>query len=86
MDENIGIRVERIHKLDSNKPLRGFADVSIAGSFIIKGLRIVNGREGMFVGMPQELGKDGKWYNTVSLTDESLKKKLADVILAAFAD
>jgi len=84
MDESIEIKVERIHKVDTDTPLRGFADISIAGSFIVKGLRIVSGKNGLFVGMPRELGKDGKWYNRVNLINETLKEKLADLVLTAY--
>jgi len=84
MDDAVEIKVERIHRLDSDTALKGFADICIAGSFVIKGLRIVAGKSGLFIGMPQEQGKDGKWYNRVSLINEALKDKLANLILTAF--
>ncbi|NQT95225.1 MAG: septation protein SpoVG family protein [Candidatus Omnitrophica bacterium] len=86
MEEGIELKVERIYRLDTDNCLKGFADISIAGSFIIKGLRIVAGKNGLFVGMPQELGKDGKWYNRVSLVDEALKDKLSSLILSAYEE
>jgi stage V sporulation protein G len=82
--DGVEIRVERIYRLDSDSALKGFADISIAGSFIIKGLRIVSGKNGLFVGMPREQGKDGKWYNTIHLVNEALREKLANMVLAAF--
>jgi len=84
MDSGIEIKVERIHRLDTESSLRGFADISVSGCFIVKGLRIVSGKNGLFVGMPQQLGKDGKWYNIVSLVDEVAKEKLSDLVLSAF--
>ena len=84
MDSGIEIKVERIHRLDTESSLRGFADISVSGCFIVKGLRIVSGKNGLFVGMPQQLGKDGKWYNIVSLVDEVVKEKLSDLVLSAF--
>ena len=84
MVEGVELKVERIYRLDTDSPLKGFADISIAGSFLIKGLRIVSGKNGLFVGMPRELGKDGKWYNRVNLINEALKDKLADLVLTAF--
>ncbi|MFH1868024.1 MAG: septation protein SpoVG family protein [Candidatus Omnitrophota bacterium] len=84
MSEGVELKVERIYRLDTDKPLKGFADISIAGSFVIRGLRIVAGKNGMFIGMPRELGKDGKWYNRVNLINEALKDKLADLVLTAY--
>ena len=86
LNEGVEIKVERVYRLDSDSPLKGFADISIAGSFIIKGLRIVAGKNGLFVGMPQEQGKDGKWYNRVSMVNEALKEKLASLVLSAFQE
>ena len=84
MDSGIEIKVERIHRLDTESSLKGFADISVSGCFIVKGLRIVSGTDGLFVGMPRQLGKDGKWYNRVSLVDEVVKEKLSDLVLSAF--
>lgn len=85
-NEGIEIRVERIHRLDSEGPLKGFADISIAGSFLIKGLRIISGKKGLFVGMPSEQGKDGKWYNTVDVMGEDIREKLSEVVLSTYEE
>ena len=86
MDKAVEIKVERIYRLDSDSSLKGFADISIAGSFIVKGLRIVAGKDGLFVGMPREQGKDGKWYNRVTLADEAVREKLTSMVLSAFEE
>ena len=85
-DDGVELRVERIYRLDSDNSLKGFADVCIAGGFVIKGLRIVDGKNGLFVGMPRELGKDGKWRNKVYLTDKALQEKLAAIVLSAYEE
>ncbi len=84
MNSGIEIKVERIHRLDTESSLKGFADISVSGCFIVKGLRVVAGKNGLFVGMPQQLGKDGEWHNRVSLVDEAVKDKLSELILSAF--
>ncbi len=84
MNDGVELKVERIYRIEGDKPLKGFADISIAGSFIIKGLRIVAGKNGLFVGMPQELGKNGKWYDRVDLINDTLKDKLAEMVISAF--
>jgi stage V sporulation protein G len=84
MKNVVEVSVERLYKMDGDGPLRAFADISICKSFIVKGLRIVSGKKGLFVGMPQQLGKDGKWHNRVFLTDDSLKDKLSELVISAF--
>jgi len=85
-NEGIEIKVERIYRLDTESSLKGFADISIAGSFIVRGLRIIAGKKGLFVGMPQEQGKDGKWYSRVYLINEAVKEKLFNLVLSAFEE
>ena len=77
------IEVARLHKLESNGPLRAFADVVI-GQVLVKGVRIIDGKNGLFLTMPQTQGKDGKWYCTVMLLDESLKEELQEVVIEAY--
>ena len=77
------IEVARLHKLESNGPLRAFADVVI-GQVLVKGVRVIDGKNGLFLTMPQTQGKDGKWYCTVMLLDDSLKDELQEVVIEAY--
>ena len=82
--EDLKIEVSRIHKLDGSGATKAFCDVSIADSFMIKGLRIVEGEKGLFVVMPREEGKDGKWYNTVIPLKREVKDEIERIILEAY--
>ncbi len=86
MTRDIDIRVERIYRLDSDSALKGFADILIGESLIIKGIRIITGKNGLFLGMPRELGKDGKWYNRILVVNDELKEQLTGIVLSAFAE
>ena len=82
MDEG-EIQVSRIYKVDGESKLKAFVDISLAG-VVVKGLRIVDGSKGLFVGMPRHQGKDGKWYDTVYPSTKETKKELSDLVLAAY--
>ena len=82
----LDIEVKRLHKLNSDGKLRAFADVAFAGLFLIKGLRIVDGKKGLFVGMPREQGKDGQWYQTVLPLSEEIKNQLDQIVLEAYQE
>ena len=84
MSEEKTIKVERIHATKGTGATRAFCDISIAGAFVVKGLRIVEGKDGLFVGMPQEKGKNGKWYDTFFPTSNEIKKELQEIILQEF--
>jgi len=80
----IKIEVSRIHKLDGTGPTKAFCDIAIEDSFVIKGVRIVEGEKGLFIAMPREEGKDGKWYNTVIPLNREVKDEIERIILEAY--
>lgn len=84
MEEN-SIQVSRIYRIDGDTKLKAFVDISLGG-IIIKGLRIVNGSNGLFVGMPRHQGKDGKWYPTVYPATKEIQQELNDLVLAAYQE
>lgn len=84
MEDN-SIQVSRIYKIDGDTKLKAFVDISI-GDFIIKGFRIMQGSKGLFLGMPQEKSKDGKWYNTFYPRSKETRQSLTDLVLAAYQE
>lgn len=83
--EGNAIQVSRIHKVDGESKLKAFVDVSF-GSIVVEGLRIVEGSNGLFVGMPRHQGKDGKWYNTVYPASKEIQQQISDLVLAAYSE
>jgi len=81
--EDSAIQVSRIYKVEGESKLKAFVDVCVGG-IIVRGLRVVNGSNGLFVGMPRHQGADGKWYNTVSPANKDVQKLLSDSVLAAY--
>ena len=81
---DLKLEVSRIHKLDGSGSTKAFCDLSVLDSFVIKGLRIVEGEKGLFVSMPQEAGKDGKWYNTVIPLNRDVKNEIERLVLEAY--
>jgi stage V sporulation protein G len=57
-------------KNDSGSKTAAFFDIQTQDGIVIKGFRIVNGSNGLFVSSPNEKGKDGKYYETVILPKE----------------
>lgn len=82
--QDLKIEVSRIHKLDGTGSTKAFCDLSVADSFMIKGLRIVEGKDGLFVCMPREEGRDGKWYNTVIPLKREIKDEIERIVLEAY--
>ncbi len=84
VDECLKLEVVRLHKLEGTGSTKAFCDLSILNSFVIKGLRVVAGEKGLFVSMPREEGKDGKWYNTVMPLNREVKDEVERLVLEAY--
>ena len=85
MSEDLSLKVVRLHRFDGESKTKAFVDISL-GDFIIKGLRVLEGKKGLFLGMPQEKAKDGKWYNAFYPITKEARQSLSDLILAAYEE
>ncbi len=84
MDTSL-FRVERLYRMPGETvATKAFADISIAGAVVVKGLRVVRGNKGLFVGMPRKPGKDGTWYDTVRPMTKEARASLVSTVLDAF--
>ena len=66
------MKIIRMHKQDFGK-IRGFFDIEVSG-FTIKGFKIIEGVNGMFVSMPSEKRKDE--YNDTVYCAKELREAL----------
>ena len=82
--EDLKLQVNRLHKLNGTGSTKAFCDLSVLDSLIIKGLRVVEGEKGLFVSMPREEGKDGKWYNTIMALNREVKDEIERIVLEAY--
>ena len=78
------VNVKRMTKLDGTGSVKAFCDVTVADSLLIKGLKVVEGKNGLFVSMPREQSKQGKWFDTVIPLTKETKVQLADAVLEAY--
>ena len=84
--DDLRLAVTRLHKLDTAGATKAFCDISILDSLVINGLRVIEGKDGLFVSMPREAGKDGKWYNTVIPLKREVKDEIEKLVLEAYGE
>lgn len=77
----INFVVEKMYKFPDAGHLKAFCDVCVNDSIVIKGVRIVEGKKGLFIGMPSEQGKDNKWYDQVVCKDARTFEDLSNVVI-----
>jgi len=85
MSTSQDLQVVRLYRLEGESKVKAFADVAI-GDFIVKGLRVVQGQKGLFLSMPQEKSKDGKFYNTFLPVTKEARQNLSEIVLAAYKE
>ena len=73
------MKISRMHKGDYGK-VRAFFDLETEEGFTIKGFKVVQGSDGLFVGFPSQKDKEGE-YNDTIFADKTLKQKLNQLAL-----
>lgn len=76
------IRMNLLEKKAGGKT-SAFFDIQTPDEIIIKGFRLINGANGLFVSSPDEKGKDGKYYESVILPKE-MKTSLEKLAVEEF--
>lgn len=81
----LDIQVTRMYRFDEEgRPLRAFVDIIVNAALLIKGLRVVEGPNGLFVAMPQQKAKDGGWYPSVRCLTPEIKHQIKEIVLACY--
>jgi len=78
------IKVHNLFVLNGEQPLKAFADLNINDAIIVKGLKVIEGKQGLLVSMPYEQGKDSKWYESVRALDKETREQIQSVVLEAY--
>jgi stage V sporulation protein G len=71
-------------KSDGSGKTAAFFDIQTNDGIIIKGFRLINGSNGLFLSSPDQKGKDGKYYETVTLPKE-MKGELEKMALDEYS-
>ncbi len=80
----IDIKVIKIHRLPQDSRIKAFVDLGINDALLIKGLRIIQGKKGLFVSLPTEQGKNERWYERVRCLNEGVRSLIAQKVLEAY--
>tara|TARA_Y100001960_G_C14766089_1_gene877054 strand:+ start:2114 stop:2485 length:372 start_codon:yes stop_codon:yes gene_type:complete len=76
------VKIERMNKGNWGK-LRAFFDLRTTDGFVIKGFKIVEGINGLFVGMPSVQNKEGEYYDSV-FADKDLRDELEKLAIREY--
>lgn len=82
--QTLEIKVNRIVKLNNDQATKAFADITVNGALLIKGVKVIEAKNGLFVSMPQDLGKDNRWYESVRCLNKDVREEITSVVLSAY--
>ncbi len=80
----LDVKIVKIHRLPDGKKVKAFVDLGVNDALLIKGIRVVDGKEGLFVSMPAELGKNERWYERVRCLKKGIKLLISQKVLDAY--
>lgn len=63
---------------------KAFVDLQVDSTLVIKGLTLVEGKDGLFLSFPSTKGKDGKYYKSVYSLDKEWAKLLQDACIKKY--
>ena len=69
-----------MNKINNYGKLRAFFDLELQG-IIIKGFKIIEGINGLFVSMPSQKDKEGKYSDTVYCLERETKDELNKIAI-----
>tara|TARA_B100001939_G_scaffold320845_1_gene310027 strand:+ start:2992 stop:3258 length:267 start_codon:yes stop_codon:yes gene_type:complete len=78
------MKISRMKKGEWSK-IRAFFDLETDEGFNIKGFKLIEGIEGMFVGFPSQKNKDGEYQDTI-FADKTLKQQVNKLALDFYSN
>lgn len=66
--------------------LKGFATITIDDDFVVRGLKIIEGRSGVFVAMPARKLADGTWQDIAHPINVETRERLERAVLSVYRD
>ena len=70
--------------LRNEEKLKAFASITFDDSFVVRGLKVINGSQGYFVSMPSRKRKDGSYQDIAHPINNEMRKEIEDKVLDSF--
>lgn len=69
---------------NGNSKTKAFINLTLDDCLVVKGLTLVEGKDGLFLSFPSKKGKDGKYYNDIYSLDKDWTKLLSDACIKKY--
>jgi stage V sporulation protein G len=87
-EDNMTLKVTDVRFFNAKNgksKIRAYAAVTFNGELIVRGYKIVEGENGLFVGKPSQLSqKDNTWYDNINYANEDLQNQIHAAIMERY--
>jgi stage V sporulation protein G len=70
--------------LKGEEKLKAFANVTLDGEFVVRGVKVIQGANGYFVSMPSRRRSDGTYQDICHPVNVDMRKKMETAVLDAY--
>ena len=77
------MKISRMNRGNWGK-VRSFFDLTTQDGFTIKGFKLIEGINGLFVSMPSQKGNDDEYYDTIWVESKQLREELSTLAIAEY--
>ena len=74
----------RINLVEGDEKLLAFATVTFDNCFVVRDLKVINGKRGYFVAMPSKRMKDGSFRDIAHPLNNETRKKLEERVIQEY--
>ena len=78
------IRIRLVNKEDDK--LKAVASITVEDCIVIHDIKVINGKDGLFISMPNKKTPDGSYKDIVHPNKSEVRQEIKDAILAAYND
>lgn len=77
----------RVHKVQAKKSkLKAFVTITLNEEFVVGGLKVIDGKDGLFVAMPSSKGSDGEYYDDCFPLNAELREEISKIVIEAYEE
>lgn len=82
--EALDFKIVKIHRFEQGDRIKAFVDLGVNDALLIRGLKVIKGPKGLFVSMPQEQGRDDRWFDKVRCMKAEVREQISRKVLDAY--
>ena len=75
-----------VHKKNDETRMKGIASVLLDDCFVIRDIRIIEGKEGLFIAMPSRKNVDGEYHDIAHPINSGTRDRIQKLILQKYEE